>query len=103
MHTHAHTHTSPHTWMTFLESLHLGSAGRTVGVLEVLWLPIRTSACRKQKAFESKSNCDGVMEEDVYRERQADQTDRGQWVGNAWIVSQVIQTPPRQNRGQTLP
>lgn len=96
------THTHPHTRMTFLESRHPSSAGRTVGVLEVLWLPIRTSACRGEKAFESNSNREGGREGDRYRRRQADQTDGRQRVGNHWIVSQVVRNPRVKREDKAL-
>lgn len=85
-------HTQTHKRMTFLESTRLNSAGMTVGVLEVLRLPIRTSACWKEKACESNSDQEG--ERDVQRERERG-ADRQEARITAGLYHQLLKPDPQ--------
>lgn len=90
-------HTQTHKGMTFLESIRLNSAGMTVGVLEVLRLPIRTSACWKEKACESNSDQEG--ERDVQRERGADRQEA--WI-TAGLYHRLLKPAPQVKRRHTF-
>lgn len=91
-------HTQTHKRMTFLESVRLNSAGMTVGVLEVLWLPIRTSACWKEKACES--NSDQVGERDV--QRAGGGGDRQEaWI-TAGLYHRLLKPAPQVKRRHTF-
>lgn len=54
--THKHTYSYRYTRVTLSVSIHMISTRMTVGGLELSWLPIRTSACCKEKTLRSNSN-----------------------------------------------